>query len=347
MNILVSGNAHLLYPCDFHFALLGDADDNTMALPPVSPMAGEWGEVLSTQMAEEDDAFMPEYIDLVYLSLAEGKFYSLEKQLPTEKMLQWWNGKDLNDKHIDYQNIVVGFAPYGRVALWLRGERKSVLVVWEKAVEIKLDMSDFRPDNPGLTLDQYCDYYFREGTPAGVHLQQFGLPPRDLFDKYMQQFNYRYVPRFMHWDDGQEDWMPYEEGELEPEFDYIEEALFDGTHDKLHDGGLMKYHSAGKPKKLAVKWHVKKAQYTAYFWMDEDIIADIFERFYGVHTDTQADLELHIDYERSIFEFSLFREGMRHPMYISADTYQLIVFKDGFERFRSENYNQPSGAWVW
>lgn len=347
MNILVSGNAHLYYPCDICFALLGDADNNTMALPPVSPMAGEWGEVLSNQMPLEDDAFMPQYIDLVYLSLTEGAFYSLEKELPNKRMMELWNAKDENDKAIDYQYIVVGFAPYGKVALWLRGDRKSTLVDWMDAGKIQLDMSDFRPNNPGLTIDQYCDYYFQEGTPAGDHFHEFGPPRNNLFDKYMQQFNYRYVLHFMHWDDEAEDWLPYEEGERIPEFDYIEEALFDGTHDKLHDGGLLKYHMAGKPKKLVVRWHVRKAQYTAYFWMEEDIVTHLFENFYGAHADNPADLMMYVDYERNIFELSFYRQRLREPVYFSPDTYQLIVFKDGFERFRSENYNQPHGAWVW
>lgn len=46
--------------------------------------------------------------------------------------------------------------------------------------------------------------------------------------------------------------------ETVPEFEFIEEALFDGTHDKLHDDNLLKCHEAGKPKKLAIKWHKKR-----------------------------------------------------------------------------------------
>lgn len=347
MNLLVSGNAHLYYPCDICFALLGDAGGNTMPLPPVSPMAGEWGEALSTQMPLEEEAFMPQYIDLVYLSLAEGAFYSLEKPLPLDKMLQLWNEKDKKGEKIDYQYLIVGFAPYGRVAVWFKGIRKSILLAWEEADEIQVEMSEFRPNNPGLTLGEYCDYYFRDGTPAGNHIRIHGLPPRNLFDKYMQQYNYRYVPHFMHWDDEAEDWIPYQEREVAPKLEYIEEALFDGTHDKLNDGGLLQYHTGGKPKKLMLAWRIGKAQYSAYFWMDEEIICQEFEDFYGLHPDTPVDLSLHVDYERMIFEFSLFRQGLHQPRYLSPDTYQIIVFKDGFERFRTDNYDQSHGAWVW
>ena len=62
------------------------------------------------------------------------------------------------------------------------------------------------------------------------------------------------------------------------EFDYIEETLFDGTHDKLHDGGLLKYHQAGKPKKLAIKWNIGKSEYSAYFWFEDEGIREVFDR---------------------------------------------------------------------
>lgn len=45
--------------------------------------------------------------------------------------------------------------------------------------------------------------------------------------------------------------------------------------------------------------------------------------------------------------YSLYRYGLRKPVIIPESAYQLTVFKSGFENFRSENYNQPTGAWIW
>ena len=129
--------------------------------------------------------------------------------------------------------------------------------------------------------------------------------------------------------------------------DYIEEALFDGTHDKLHDGGLLHYHEAGKPKKLAMKWHIKKSEYTAYFWFEDEAIRTIFDKFYGLHPDTKTDFIIHIDPEKKKYELSLFRYGLPEPRIIPEDAYQLIVFKNKFEHFRSDNFDQPRGAWIW
>lgn len=165
--------------------------------------------------------------------------------------------------------------------------------------------------------------------------------------KYMRPFTYRYLLLFEHWDYDAETWQKYNDEEIIPEFDYIEEVLFDGTHDKLHDGGLMNYHQAGKPKKLAVKWHIKKSEYTAYFWFGDEEIRAIFDRFYGAHPETKTDFMIRIDSEKNKYELALYRYGLKEPQVISDSAYQLIVFKNKFECYRSENYNQPKGAWIW
>ncbi len=228
-------------------------------------------------------------------------------------------------------------------------------------------MKDFLPLNPTVTLDENCDFYINNDPRVKENLEKNGLPPQHLFDKYMQQFTYRYLVLFEYWDKDKKQWCSdcnssrteHESSQTDnesqqakqkgpvPELDYIEEALFDGTHDKLHDGGLMNYHEAGKPKKLAVKWHIKKSEYTAYFWFEDEEIRNVFDRFYGAHPETKTDFMIRIDSEKKKFELALYRYGLKEPQVISESAYQLIVFKNKFEYFRSENYDQPRGAWIW
>lgn len=164
----------------------------------------------------------------------------------------------------------------------------------------------------------------------------------------MQQFTYRYLLFWGKWNDDEEiRWQKYKDEEIQPEFDYIEESLIDGTFDKLHDNGLLKYHNAGKPKKIAIKWHINKSEYTAYFWFDEEKTCLIFERFYGAHPDTNTDFIIRIDAEKKKYELALFRQGLKEPQIIPEDAYQLLVFKNKFEDYRSDNYNQERGAWIW
>ena len=48
-----------------------------------------------------------------------------------------------------------------------------------------------------------------------------------------------------------------------------------------------------------------------------------------------------------IYELALFRYGLKEPVVIPEEAYQLLVFKNRFEDFRSPNYDQPRGAWIW
>ena len=346
-KIYVSGNAPRLYPTDTYFGLLYYGRDEALEIPKLYPYSGEWGKVLSTQILERDRYPMPRIIYVVWLSIVEMKFYMLRDRLKYEKLEQLWSQKDEEIGEELFSHIIVGMAPYGGVAVWASGEKKCVLEDFHKAEETKVDIDDFINGDSTWTIKEICDSYINNDSTVKENLEQNGLPPRHLFDKYMQQFTYRYLPLFEHWDEDKGEWQKYDEEEILPEFEYIEEALFDGTHDKLHDGGLMNYHEAAKPKKLAVKWHVKKSDFTAYYWFEDEEICRIYDRFYGAHPDSKTDFIIRIDSENNKYELALYRYGLKEPLVISESAYQLIVFKDKFECFRSENYDQPTGAWIW
>lgn len=347
-TIQVSGNAPKLYPTDTLFGLLWYSENEAIEIPKALPYYGEWGDVISEVLPLREDFPMPTKLNLLWLAITEQKFYEVEATLPVDLMKQKWNFYDI-DEDTSFSHIVVGMAPYGKVTIWFHGTNKSVIIDCLQGILTEIEMEDFLPFYSGQTLHQYCNQLMEQIPSTKQNLETNGLPPRDLFDNYMKQFTYRYLPLFEHWDEDEEIWMKYTEDEQEtkPELDYIEEALYDGTHDKLHDGGLLTYHEAGKPKKLAVKWHIKKSEYTAYFWFEDEDIRAVFDRFYGLHPDTKTDFILHIDPMKNQYQLALFRYGLKEPQVIPEETYQLIVFKNKFEHFRSKNYNQPRGAWIW
>lgn len=347
-NIKISGSAPSLYPTNIYFGLLWYNDDDALEIPVRYPFKGEWGESLSNMILLREEYPMPFTLSMIYLSFVEQKFYGIEADLPKDRLEKLWELTDNKTKESLFSHIVIGMAPYGGIAVWVRGFNKSVLVDWLKGSEIEVAMADFHPVNSDITLQEYCDFYINNDSIIKDNLQVNGLPPLNLFDKYMQQFTYRHVLQFEKWNDGEEaKWQKYREDELKPRFEYIEESLFDGTFDKLHDDGLQKYHEAGKPKKLAIKWHIKKSEYTAYFWFEDEKICSIFERFYGAHPDTKTDFIIRIDAEKKKYELALYRQGLKAPQIIPEDAYQLLVFKNKFEDYRSDNYNQERGAWIW
>lgn len=343
----ISGTSHPLFPIETHFSLFSLADGSKVAMSQRYPFLGPWGGCNVDEVLIHDTMPSPTEISIVYLSIIEKKFYALLLTVNPSEMdtyIERIESFNMDNRPV---NLIIGMTPYGGVAIWIGCPWKQLLLGWMKTGEIEVSMDDFLPEQPKMTLEDYCLTYINENAAVKENLEKKGLPPHHLFDKYMQQFTYRYLMLFEHWNKDKENWQKCDIEETLPEFDYIEEALFDGTHDKLHDGGLMNYHEAGKPKKLAVKWHIKKSEYTAYFWFEDEEIRAVFDRFYGVHPETKTDFMIRIDSDKKKFELALYRYGLKEPQVINEAAYQLIVFKNKLEYYRSENYNQPSGAWIW
>ena len=344
-RIRLSGVAPKLFPTETVFALLYNGAEQPMELPKEMPFSGDWGRSASIWESDTETFPLPNAIDMVWLSITEQVFYSVEKSLPTEKLKSLFSQE--NEGLFD--NIIIGMAPYGGLALWVSSEKKSTLLTWLNGEPTLVDISDFLPENPNVALQDYCNFYIGNDPLVKQNLEENGFPPRDLYDNYMKQFTYRYLPLFERWNENEEKWQKYKEEEQEtrPELDFLEESLFDGTHDKLHNGSLLNYHEAGKPMKLSIKWHIKKSEYVAYLWFEDEAIRTIFNKFYGIHPDTKTDFIIHIDPQQNEYQLALFRYGLKEPLVINKNAYQLIVFKNKFEHFRSDNYDQPSGAWMW
>ncbi len=348
-NIHVSGCAKELWPSETFFALLWVDENDALEIPKRYPFSDQWGEIVSTQLLLRDAWPMPRKLDMVWLSIVERAFYSVEADLPTERMEELWQQSDLDSGEPLFSHIVVGMAPYGQAAVWLRGFNKSVLVSWLQGEPAEVDMADFMPTNPTVTLDENCDFYINNDARVRENLEQNGLPPRGLFDRMMAQYCYRLVPLFEHWQPDEDvQWKrPAEDEENVPVVDHIFVSRCDGTHHKIVDDTLTRHHTAGRPELIDVAWHTGKSEWSAYLWLDEALTAPVFERLYGTHRDTRVDLLLQFDPEKRHYELALFRYGMQQPQLLPEECYQLIVFKNQFEHHRSENYNQPSGAWVW
>lgn len=84
-----------------------------------------------------------------------------------------------------------------------------------------------------------------------------------------------------------------------------------------------------------------------HIYFNEDVVFDVIKKTYGAHSDTKTDFIIRIDTKNKKYELALFRQGLKEPVVIPESAYQLIVFKNKFEDYRSENYKQPRGAWIW
>ena len=108
-----SGNAPLLYPTTLFFGDFIFSDGKKLYIPESIPFAATWGESVSMHILNENLFPAPTAIDIIWLSLVENQFYSLEADLPKEKIESLLAEIDENKKKQKYNFIIAGMAPYG------------------------------------------------------------------------------------------------------------------------------------------------------------------------------------------------------------------------------------------
>lgn len=297
-------------------------------LPMIFPGKTIWGKGF------EDDTFnIAKDSDLLlqvgWIGLKTRKIFYFEISLPFPKEIV-----DSSDV-----TLLIGLSDNGRVVLWLQNNFVSNILLNTYGVNITNNVTDSMIREIGIkrndgvilsSISQLCDYGIE------TFLDFLNIPKDDfaasfLIDNKMKNFCYQYVIK----------------GLLEGAVNSLNVLLWDGTYNKLNDGGLFKYHQVGKPKRLAIKWHIGKSEYSAYFWFEEELIREVFDKFYGAHPDTKTDFIIRIDAENKKYELALYRYGLKEPQVIPENVYQLLVFKNKFEDYRSDNYNQERGAWIW
>lgn len=333
---------------------------------------GLWGDVQTFVVLNDDTFPFPSGIELQWISFMEQKYYCINVPIDAKYMEKMWlqyaqEEEEVDDEDDDdddeddtvaeeeddeeeeektiksiFNYVAVGIAPHGGVAVWLRGWKKQSLITWLHAEEKELPLDEQHSLLWGLDIKTYCEAAVKQ-----IGLESVVVPEPKLFENMMLQYNYKWQPVLKKWDENENSWKDYQEEEILPELDFVEVKCFDGTYDKLRDGSLKEYHSAGKPNHLTVAWHVGKRRYGAYFFFDHEELQATFNRCYGAHSDTKVDILVQMDPETNHYELALYRYGMKEPLKIDESAYQLMVFKNKFECFRSENYNLPPGSWRW
>lgn len=316
VNICFVGSALDSAPAIVHVAVAECNDGHTIAMSPSYPFKGRWGESNSIIVPETECKSIPTHYCIIYLSLVEAQYYIADVTIPGDILRQ------ISDI-ASFDKIIVGMGPSGRVAIWLHGRHRQKRLLYHKADEISCS-------ELGITDQEIIHYqheYATECCPILGH----------NIDKLMSIYTYRYVINFKMKNPEDVKALQYK----------LNEVLFDGTFDKTNNEKLLLYHEGGIPEKLSIDWKDYKTCYSIYLWFDNQGLTKIFDQFYGIHHNTRTDLIINIDAENKKYELALFRQGLKEPLIIPEAAYQLIVFKNNFEDYRSENYNQPRGAWIW
>ena len=316
--------------CDFP----EDSDANIKGLPLVASKNNDgWGCVNNLDLMTNEAWSMPSWLELRYVTRDDGHCYAIDTALDDEKAALLWEEQLKKFPREPFMNYIVGTAPFGGIAVWLRGRSRSILLHWLKAEEVELD-----------EIEQALFGWIREG-------EGYEVISRKELENDMRQFTYRYVACEEHWDWEALKWKVYDDEDPyydDLDVDSIEDHRTDGTFNYIRgDEDQQRFHTAGKPDRITVRWHTGKTEYLAHFWLSKYMVTAFFNHFFKDEPELKADILLRLDPEQQAYQLALNSENSPKPYIIPWDAYQLIVFKDGVEHFKSPNYQLADGEWSW
>ncbi len=293
---------------------------------------GDWGDAASVEEVGGAPLPFPHEIILSWWSPEDLQFFCANEKIEVDKATELWQEQNKLDAIDHFTHFVVGIGVMGGIAVWLRGYTRSVL----------LQVAKGRP----FRLDDETTYMLAKNYPSKLPAE---LYKGDLFNTCMKQYSYRYVVLEDFWNG--KTWQNYDcEDLVYDDFDLqnIQDKCIDGTFNISGFLTQLNYHEAGCPSRFTVRWKDGRDDLQAHFWMDDETIAYVFEEFSKLNSDEEIDLLVRIDKRAKCYELALAdKDRKMPPMVIPHNTYQLLIFYNNVEYYKSENYNQEEGAWYW
>ncbi len=309
-----------------------DPEDMGLSLVASSCEDG-WGYIKNMDIFTKETFPMPNRLSLRYITMNDGRCYALETDLDAGRADELWQKQEQGHPNQAFGSYVIGTAPFGGVAIWLRGRERSVLIHWLKADEVPMNLIE--KYRYGWTLEA-------EGTE---------VISREELEDNMKQYSYRYVALEEYWDNEKKSWVEYSDDDMyydDLDLDSVEDHRTDGTFNYIKgEESQLKYHTAGKPFRITVRWHAGPTEYFAHIWFVNVYINQIFNAYFSDKQDNQTDILLRLDPDHQAYQLALKGTEDSKPFIIPWFTYQLIVFKDGEEHFTSPNYILEDGQWSW
>lgn len=196
---MVTATAPTEYPTEVHIGYFVDKNKKLICGVPKTGMlmAGWQGDGAEGGQGGAD---VPYYFALTYVAYAEKKFYTVETELPHDKILalfrKGYDRVDGSDKivHENYTKLTVGMAPGGMVVLWLSGINNRVEICRLQAKETFVDVNSFY-DNPDKdNQETFFNEWFKIAVPDSIksEISKSGLPIKK-YENYRERFQYRFV----------------------------------------------------------------------------------------------------------------------------------------------------------
>ena len=218
---LITVTAPQEYPVEVHLGYLSDGDDFISAIPKSGAEFQGW--IATGANAGVGASHIPSFLELTWVSYAEKKFWKVATPLPKEKMLalfrEGYMGQGIKPTdplvHKTYDELVIGLAPGGVVAVWLDDGTRRVEVGRYQADTVWVDKDKFRPipkedETEAQFFETFYDIHVPEATKE--QLQKEGIP-YGLWDRYRKKYNWRFNTVFYKPDFDQRQYIRYLNGE--------------------------------------------------------------------------------------------------------------------------------------
>lgn len=309
-------NAYLYY---------GDEGERMVAFKDTE---GGWGGVKPLMYITNDKYELPSKLKARYYSDLERKSYEIDYDLDMEQVEELWQKQAETYPDNPFNKVCIGFAPYGRVALWLRSDVNQILMEMLDAEEV--EMSD--REHAVYDGHEKCD----PATAQNI---------KEKFEADMRQYPYRYVVMEDYFDGKR--WREYSSDDERYEaIDIVgvEDKRTDGTFDFTDGADVLRYHEAGMPERITVKWNEDGYEYLAHFWLDTYYLNKYFEGFFESFPDEKADLLLRIDTQAERYEVAMGANDLVPKRLIGV---QYIVLRDLRVIARSEGFFREDNEWAW
>ncbi|KIA86040.1 DUF2931 family protein [Kaistella jeonii] len=191
------------YPVEVHEGWLLDKDKKMICGMPKAGMA-KGGFQFDGAAAGQGGSSIPYHINLTYVAYAEKKFYSVEADLPADKIRAAFRKGFLVEKvtsgiekidliHSTYDKFTVALAPGGVVVVFLGGsDRIEICRLQAKETYVKVD--DFYQNADNENEEQFFNSWFKIAIADNIQTQikQNGIP-YSLWDQYLKRYNYRFT----------------------------------------------------------------------------------------------------------------------------------------------------------
>lgn len=292
--------------------------------PHYFPYLGEWGRRIDDSEPIIANAGLLT-IQILWYSIRENRFFQYKKDLTIESPKS--------------SELLIGLYRDGEIAIWEYDDFQSRFLGYDIGIDksedifslIAFDSNILKLLDPEESSFKSLQSHYHDFLSSNYDFSDVTeLPLSKLSESYMYKIIFNIL-----YDD------------LELDVDRLHITFWDGSFFNDFKQELFLYTKKALPKYIKLSCNVGKHEYEILIRLQINEMYSLVRKFNGTHPDTKAEIIVKFNVEYNDCKLALYRQGLKEPVVIPESAYQLIVFKNKFEDYRSENYNQPRGAWIW